>query len=429
MEGKHSITALIDEGALYIGDGYRAKLEELSSTGIPFARAGNIDGGFHFEGADHFPEENLARVGNKISEPGDVVFTSKGTVGRFALVRESTPRFVYSPQLCFWRVLNRAKIEPRFLYYWMSSREFYSQFKGVAGQTDMAEYVSLGDQRRMYITLPNIDRQKKIAATLGPLDDKIELNRRTNETLEAIARAVFKSWFVDFDPVRADPLTASELGPIPAGWRIAILDEHVEATKGLSYKGQALSAGAGMPLHNLNSICEGGGYKFEGIKHYTGEFKDRHTIRTGDIIVANTEQGFDYLLIGFPAIVPKRFGELGLFSHHLFRVKPRDGSPLTRYFLYYLLMMPLVRDQIIGCTNGTTVNMLAPDGLKMPRFPLPPAAMVQRFEVIAASIHHLIEANLETNETLAAIRDTLLPKLISGEIRINKATKLIEAYA
>jgi type I restriction enzyme S subunit len=106
---RYSVEDLIAKGKLLIGDGYRAKNDELAPSGIPFARAGNINDGFRFQGADCFPSENLARVGNKISEPGDVVFTSKGTVGRFALVRPTTERFVYSPQLCFWRSLETAK--------------------------------------------------------------------------------------------------------------------------------------------------------------------------------------------------------------------------------------------------------------------------------------------------------------------------------
>ena len=113
------------------------------------------------------------------------------------------------------------------------------------------------------------------------LDDKIELNRRTNETLEAIMRALFKSWFVDFDPVRAKAdgrdsglpqsfadlfparLVQSELGRTPEGWPVEALADHFEPVKGVSYKGSGLGK-EGVPLHNLNSIYEGGGYKYEG---------------------------------------------------------------------------------------------------------------------------------------------------------------------
>nr|MBI2905507.1 restriction endonuclease subunit S [Chloroflexota bacterium] len=129
---RYEVSQLMKDGKLVIGDGYRAKNEELASSGLPFARAGNINDGFRFGDADYFPEENLARIGNKVSQSGDVVFTSKGTVGRFAFVRSTTPRFVYSPQLCFWRSLDHREIDPRFLYYWMFGREFFVQFKGVA---------------------------------------------------------------------------------------------------------------------------------------------------------------------------------------------------------------------------------------------------------------------------------------------------------
>ena len=118
---------LIASRILVISDGYRAKNSELSNHGLPFARGGNINQGFLFDDADCLDVSNLQKAGEKISKVGDVVFTSKGTVGRFAFVKESTPRFVYSPQLCFWRVLDSNFILPRFLYYWMQGREFFAQ--------------------------------------------------------------------------------------------------------------------------------------------------------------------------------------------------------------------------------------------------------------------------------------------------------------
>ena len=116
-----------------------------------------------------------------------------------------------------------------------------------------------------------------------------------------------------------DRLVDSELGEIPQGWEIGNLSDHFEAVKGVSYKGSGLGRG-GMPLHNLNSIHEGGGYKYEGIKFYSGEYADRHLVRPGDVIVANTEQGHDRLLIGYAAIVPELFGDRGIASHHVYRL-------------------------------------------------------------------------------------------------------------
>src|SRR5690606_19654209 len=130
------VQELMDEGVLEVGDGYRAKNSELSDSGLPFARAANINDGFRFADADKFPEDDLHKVGSKKSKPGDVVFTSKGTVGRFAFVTDETEPFVYSPQLCYWRSLSPGALSPAYLYYWMASKEFLEQVDAVKGQTD-----------------------------------------------------------------------------------------------------------------------------------------------------------------------------------------------------------------------------------------------------------------------------------------------------
>jgi type I restriction enzyme S subunit len=180
------VADLIDEGLLIVGDGYRAKNSELGEEGIPFARAGNIREGLRLDDADNLATENVARAGAKISMPGDVVFTSKGTVGRFAFIREDTPRFVYSPQLCFWRVVNRNVIDPGFLFSWMQGPECGRQFAALKGQTDMADYISLRDQRTVKISLPPIEQQARISDVLGALDNKIDGNRRESATLASI---------------------------------------------------------------------------------------------------------------------------------------------------------------------------------------------------------------------------------------------------
>jgi type I restriction enzyme S subunit len=439
-----TFSELINRGALEIGDGYRAKISELGGDGPIFLRAGHVtDTHIDFAGVDRFHGGTSPAMASKMSRPGDVIVTTKGnSTGRVAFVNSSTPSFVYSPHLSYWRCLDQEKIVPGFLRYWSQSREFHNQLAGLAASTDMAPYLSLIDQRRLRIILPPPAEQRAISGVLSCLDDKIGLNRRMNETLEAMARAIFKSWFVDFDPVRAksegrqpfgmDAATAalfpnsfqdSALGKIPDRWQLTLLSEHIDAARGLSYTGEGLVE-AGIPLHNLNSVLEGGGYKYEGIKHYAGEYEERHIVRPGDLIVTNTEQGFDFLLIGYPAIIPRCFRRLGLFSHHLFRVRPRAQSPLKPHFLYWLLMSHGMRSQIIGCTNGTTVNMLPSDALERPQFAVPSARLIDAFENIAAPLHERVEHNHEESQTLGRTRDALLPKLVSGRIRIGDAEGL-----
>jgi type I restriction enzyme S subunit len=330
-------------------------------------------------------------------------------------------------------------INPRYIVYWCNSPIYRAHIKGHhVGSTQI--HLRKDDFLGAPLLRPPLKEQRAIAHILGTLDDKIELNRRLNETLEAIARALFKSWFVDFDPVRAksegrdsglpseiadlfpDSFEESELGEIPKGWEIAELGDHFQAVKGVSYKGSGL-CGAGMPLHNLNSIYEGGGYKYEGIKFYDGEYAERHLVKPGDVIVANTEQGHKRLLIGYAAIVPALFGEQGIASHHIYCLRPINGGSLTPAFLCHLLNSPRMHDLVSGYANGTTVNMLPPDGVQQPQIIVPPEALVQAFDELAIRIETRREGMVIESRTLAALRDALLPKLISGELRVRDAER------
>jgi type I restriction enzyme S subunit len=348
----------------------------------------------------------------------------------------------------FW-VNNHAHIvrgnqqaDTRFLMYALAETSINGYLTG-----STMPKLTQGNLNRIPVPAPPLAEQKAVVQILSALDDKIELNRRTNETLETVALAIFKSWFVDFDPVRAkldgrqppgmdtdtaalfpDGFEHTDLGLVPHGWTVTALGDEVEAIKGLSYKGSGLSD-TGIPLHNLNSVYEGGGYKFEGLKHYVGEYKDRHVVCPGDVIVANTEQGHDRLLIGYAAIVPRAFGEFGLFSHHIYRVRPRTSAVATSRFICYLLNSPEIHDLVSGYANGTTVNMLPLDALQSPTFILPPQRLVARFDQLVASIHDRRERFVSENQTLERIRDALLPKLLSGEVRITVAERIVEGVA
>lgn len=182
--------SLIDLGLLVIGDGYRAKRSELRPTGLPFARAGNIDGGFQFKDCEYMGADGIRAAGDKVSRPLDSVFTSKGTVGRLALVSKSTPIFVYAPQLCFWRAIDASRLNPFVLHQWMHSEEFCEQVDITKGQTDMADYVSLTDQRRMRITLPSSKRQAELGRHLERLYSTIDQNTTQIGTLAALRDAL-----------------------------------------------------------------------------------------------------------------------------------------------------------------------------------------------------------------------------------------------
>lgn len=365
------------------------------------------------------------------------------TFGRSCLVPADVLPACVNQHVVLIRV-NSERCVPGYLASWLSLPETKGYIESFnAGGSRRA--ITKGHIEAFEVPLPPLDVQRGIAAFSGAVNLRIDLLRQTNATLESIAQALFKSWFIDFDPVRAkaegrepegmDTATAalfpaefeeSALGLIPKGWRVSTLAEHVSAERGLSYKGAGLrDAGQGVPMHNLNSVLEGGGYKYAGLKHYSGDFKDRHTVSGGEVIVANTEQGHEHRLIGFPAIVPMRY-ERAIFSHHIYRVRLRPDSPLTVHTLYYMLMAPAVREQVIGCANGSTVNMLKVAGLEIPQFVCPSSEVATTFEAIAQPLRRQAEANVERIDALTELRDTLLPRLISGRLGLPEAQEKVE---
>jgi len=179
-----------------------------------------------------------------------------------------------------------------------------------------------------------------------------------------------------------------------------------------------LTDGEGKPLHNLNTVLEGGGYKYNGIKWYKGEYKDRHIVVPGDLVITNVEQGFEYLLIGYGAFIPHRFGQEGLFSQDLFRMRPLPDTHLSNVYLYFLLRTQDFHDLVCGYSNGTTVNHLSIDGVKKPEFQVPSKEKHDNFHAQVTPMLEKMESNEDENLTLATLRDTLLPKLMSGEVRL-----------
>lgn len=421
--------------------GSSIRVDTFVPEGIPVISGRHLTGTRLVEDEfNYVTVEHADRLKNSNAYRGDVVFTHAGNIGQVAVIPETSrfPRYVMSQRQ--FKLTPRADVaDPRFLAYYFAAPTGRHQllanasFTGVPSIARPVTYL-----RSLKINLPPIEEQRAIASVLGALDDKIELNRRMNETLEALARAIFTSWFVDFDPVRAraagrqpvgmdaetaalfpDSFEDSPLGPIPSGWEAVRLGSQIDIVRGLSYSGAGLTdaGGGGMPLHNLNSIYEGGGYKHDGLKWYVGEYQERHVVRPGDVIVANTEQGFHELLIGYPALIPRRYGKKSLYSADLFRIDPRVNSPLTRPYLSLLFAVRRYHEEIAGYSNGTTINHLPTVGLERPWIALPPAPIGQRFDQIVAPMLETQEMNHAGSESLGQLRDALLPRLISGEIR------------
>lgn len=177
---------LISARILTIGDGYRAKNSELGALGVHFIRAGDLLRGRVTPTEDYLSAAALERAKGKLAKPGDTAFTSKGTIGRFAYVDTATAAAVYSPQVCYWRSESAEVLEPSYLHFWMKSPAFARQVDSVRGQAAIMDFVSLSDQRRMFIDLPAARVQRRFAELAEPLLTRISINRCNATSLEAI---------------------------------------------------------------------------------------------------------------------------------------------------------------------------------------------------------------------------------------------------
>ena len=316
----------------------------------------------------------------------------------------------------------KRNIEGKFLYYNLACSAFFDYVMSGAKGTKMPR----GDKNHILgykLNLPPMQEQKAIAHILSTLDDKIEVNNQINKTLENMAQAIFKQWFVDFEFPNEDgepykssggEMFESELGMIPKGWEVLSLADIADIQKGLSYKGKHL-VDDGVPMVNLGNINPGGGFRDDKIKYYNGDFKERHRVAAGDIVFANTDMTQDRIILGSPCFVPRFKSETIIFTHHLFAFR---DIKIPKSFLYYFLKSDSFRERAESYATGTTVLALPKEGVISIRLSVATENLMKMFDDTVSRIIKEIEVLNYENHKLIAIRDTLLPKLMSGEIRV-----------
>jgi type I restriction enzyme, S subunit len=432
---------LIDDGLLEIGDGYRAQNHELGGTGPIFLRAGHVtDTHIDFTGVEHFHIDLTDKLRPKMSQVGDTIITTKGnSTGRTSFVTARLPPFVYSPHLSYWRTRDPKKLCGGFLRYWSQGIEFVNQLSGMKASTDMAPYLSLTDQRRLTITLPPVAEQRAIAAILGALDDKIELNRRMNATLEAMARALFQSWFVDFDPVRA-----KLDGRQPAGMdaaTAALFPKQFDK----SSEGRIPSGWQRFEMREVAELSSGGTPSKSNPAYWNGDIpwvspKAMSSIHVGDVEARVTEaavgNGTRRVPRGAVLVMVRGMGlHQGVrisqaqrdvtFNQDVRAVVPKAGLEMLVFWGLLHVAGDLL-SKVHASGHGTGV--LATEFLEKVTFVVPPSKVAAPLMTPLADINSLIASNDSASRTLAALRDTLLPKLLSGELRIKDAERFIGSH-
>ena len=387
----------------------------------------------------HVSDHDRDRLSKYALREGDIVFSRVGSVDRRALVRNTEEGWLFSGR-CLRVRPDVKEIDPTYLSYFFGLPAFQEFVRSIAVGATMPSLNTkiLSDVSIFYPPLP---KQRAIAHVLGTLDDKIELNRRMNETLEEMARALFKSWFVDFEPVRAkmedrwrrgeslpglpaehydlfpDRLVDSELGPVPEEWEVGRLGEVVQVVKGRSYRSADLRDSK-VALVTLKSVKRGGGYSPNGLKAYTGEYLPAQVAKAGDVVVAQTDVTQDAEVIGRTALVNNspNYNTL-VVSLDLLVIRP--ALPLTIPYLYRLLQSHAFIGHALAHVNGTTVLHMQKDAVPEFRFALPPEPVIASFTRAVAPLDSTSDNNARNSNTLTSVRDALLPRLVSGEQVVN----------
>ena len=258
--------------------------------------------------------------------------------------------------------------------------------------------------KQIPILLPPLQEQRGIAAILGALDDKIELNRKMNRTLEDVAQAIFKSWFIDFDG--HDDLVDSEMGPIPRGWVIAGIDR--------------VSENARETVDPAKVAPESPYVGLEHVPRRSAALSDWGSAAEADSTKAQFAAGdilFGKLRPYFHKVVPVGFA--GIASTDILVVRPRTDS--WRWFAFGHLFSDEMVAHATAASDGTKMPRTRWSDLCRRRIAIPPPEVASRFNLIVAPLYARILINVLESRTLAQLRDTLLPKLISGEIRVPEA--------
>lgn len=396
--------------------GSRMKSDCYVESGVRVVRGTNLTSGREFSGEFVFvTSDKAAELGGANLDPFDLVFPHRGAIGEVGIVPDDGEQYVLSSSLMKLKC-HQKKADPLFIYYF---------FKSDAGRFELLKNSSqvgtpgigqpLTSLKGIRLKLPLIEEQRRIAAVLGAIDDRIALLRESNATLEAIAQALFKSWFVDFDPVHArkrgeqpaglapevaalfpDSFEESDLGKIPKGWTIGRVEDLMELAYGKALKATARIDGP-IPVYGSGGIT---GYHNES-------------------------------LVNGPSIIVGRKGTVGsLYWEDLpffpidtvFYVKTQKPQTYCFYLLQRLGLKDMNTDAAVPGLNRNNVYRL--------QVLIPPEEVLAAFDNIASVLRHRIFSNNQQSQTLANLRDTLLPRLISGQLRLPDAEAMVsEAQA
>lgn len=365
-------------------------------------------------------KKGLENSSAKLLPKGTVLFTSRAPIGYIAIAENDV-----TTNQGFKSIIVNDKNDNIFIYYLLKNNVHRienfasgSTFKEISGKA----------MKDLEFDIPSLGEQKAISKILYSIDKKIETNNQINKTLENMAQAIFNNWFVEFEFPNEDgepykssggEMIESELGMIPKGWKVIGLCEYINIKHGYAFKSKYFSKEkTNRVLMTPGNFKIGGGFKDDKKKYYeeTAICPDDYILSQGDLIITMTDLSKAGDTLGYPAYLPnmsytmlhnQRVGKVEIFNDFL-----------TKEFLYYVFCSRDYRGHVLGSATGTTVKHTAPKRIMSFKVALPLNGLIKNYSELTRNTFKEINRNLIENRVLEEIRDTLLPKLMSGEIRV-----------
>ena len=419
-----TIGEMVNDGLAHLqtgpfGTNLQASAYKLSGTPVIAVKNIGVNKVLLDDAIPRIDDQTVKRLSQYQLLENDIVFGRKGAVDRRALISKEEEGWLQGSDCIRLRFLSPS-VDAKYISYILGTPQY---LKWITRNAEGSTMPSLNQQiiKRIPIPLPPISEQRVIADILGSLDDKIELNRLMNETLEEIARTIFKSWFVDFDPVHAksrgeqplgmDAATAvlfpdhfedSELGPIPAGWRAGTVGDGFQITMGQSPPGDTYNGlGEGLPFYQGRRDF---GSRYPELRVYCTQ--PTRIAQSGDTLVSVRAPVGDVNMALQECCIGRGVAAV------------RHNSDSRSFTFYSMLSLSEEFKNYDG--EGTVFGSISGKDFQKIKVVLPATEMVNFFESFVKTMDEQIEINVQESRLLAQTRDVLLPKLVSGEVRIEQ---------
>ena len=398
---EYELSELIDE--ISMGPfGSNIKVECFTDSGVPVLNGSNLVGlKLNEDKFNYVTEEKASSLGKANAYRNDIVITHRGTLGQIVYIPQNSKYDHYVISQSQFRVRCNQKVLPEYLVYYFHTRIGQHQLLSNASQVGVPALARPTTTfQKLRVVLPPLPTQQKIAAILSSLDDKIELNNKINTNLEQQAGALFKNWFVDFEPFG---------GKMPEGWKVGTIGD-LCSTISKTYK----SNDSHVVLINTSDVENGTILNHNSVPNskLKGQFKK--TFQQGDILYSEIRPANKHY-----AFVDIKTTSNYIASTKLMVIRPNEG--INPHYLYHILTNPdLIQEMqhLAETRSGTFPQITFESELSTYQIPLLPKEEQDKLGELFKKIDNQIFHNIEENKQLSTIRDTLLPKLMSSELDV-----------